>query len=114
MADESFANTLTRACEHQSEIWADQMIDIADKLNECQPSHEVIGAARLQVHARDRLIWAYNARYRQDKGGVQVNVAVAVTLSEQDRAKLIDRWERAQQGLADTGQHTNRIDKKAV
>ena len=43
------------------------MIEIADDLTNAKPSHEDIGAARLQVHARDRLIGAYNARYRQDK-----------------------------------------------
>ncbi len=95
-SDESFATTLTRAKECRAETWADQMVDIADELGDGEPSHEDIGVARLQVHSRDRLIGAYNARYRQDKGGVQVNVGLQVTLTAAEHAKLLARWEQAQ------------------
>ena len=75
------------------------MIEIADDLVDSEPTHEAIGAALLQVHARDRLIGAYNSRYRQDKGSVNVQVGVAVTLTEADRVKLLDRWVKAQSRL---------------
>ncbi len=77
------------------------MIDIADELSEGRPSHEDIGAARLQVHSRDRLIGAYNARYRQDKSAVQVNVGVQVTLPAAEHARLLARWEASQNALAE-------------
>jgi hypothetical protein len=67
------------------------MVQLADNAG---LTHEQIGKARLQIHARDRLLGAYNARYRQDKGGVQVNVGVAVTLAEADRAKLLTAGKR--------------------
>jgi transposase-like protein len=102
-SDESFSQTLTRAREEQAETWADQMIEIADGE---LATHEAIGKARLQLHARDRLIGAYNARYRQDKGSVNVQVGVAVTLPEAERVRLIQRWEQAQRALAD-GQGLN-------
>ncbi len=77
------------------------MVDIADELGDGEPSHEDIGVARLQVHSRDRLIGAYNARYRQDKPAVQVNVGVQVTLTAAEHAKLLARWEQAQYALAE-------------
>ena len=97
-SDESFLNAYTRAREAQAETWADQMVELSDG---AALNHEAIGKARLQVHARDRLIGAYNARYRQDKGSVNVQVGVAVTLTEAERVKLLDRWTRAQQALAE-------------
>jgi hypothetical protein len=91
-SDESFRQALTRARELQAEVWADELVDIADdKL----PTHEAIGRARLRMQSRQWLAGKYNPTYADKPNQTQINVGVAVVLPEAERLKLLERRDRA-------------------
>jgi len=76
----------------QAEVWADQLVDISDA---DLPTREAIRRARLRMQSRQWLAGKYNGRFADKPNQTQVNVGVAVVLSEAERVKLIERRERA-------------------
>jgi hypothetical protein len=91
-ADESFRQALARAREQQAEVWADELVDISDAE---LPTREAIRRARLRMQSRQWLAGKYNSRFADKPNQTQVNVGVAVVLSEAERQKLIERRDRA-------------------
>ena len=95
-ADPSFAQALARAREQQAEAWAEEMISISD---DDLPTHEEIGRARLRMQARQWLAGKYNPTYADKPNQLQVAVGVNVVIPEAERAKLIERRDRALKAL---------------
>src|SRR5438034_9512529 len=91
-ADESFRQAFMRAREQQAEVWAEENISISDAE---LPTHEEIGRARLRMQARQWLAGKHNATYADKPNQLQLAVGVSVVLPEAERAKLIERRDRA-------------------
>ena len=80
---------------------ADEIVELSDGDLD---THEAIGKARLQMQSRMWHTGGYNAQFADKGQGVQVNVGVAVVLPEAERAKLLERWTKAQAvNMASTG-----------
>src|SRR6266480_7937977 len=95
-ADESFREALGRAREQQAEVWADEIVSIAD---DELPTHEAIGRARLRMQSRQWLAGKYNLQFADKPTQIGVNVGVAVVLPEAERVRLIERHEKAMLAL---------------
>jgi hypothetical protein len=91
-ADESFRQALMRAREQQAEVWAEEIMSISD---DDLPTHEAIGRARLRMQSRQWLASKYNPQFADKPTQIGVNVGVQVVLPEAERAKLIERRDRA-------------------
>jgi hypothetical protein len=91
-ADESFRLALMRAREQQAEVWAEEVKTLSDDELD---SHEAIGRARLRMQSRQWLAGKYNPQFADKPTQIGVQVGVSVVLPEAERAKLIERRDRA-------------------
>jgi hypothetical protein len=91
-ADESFRQDLMRAREQQAEVWAEEVKTLSDDELD---THEAIGRARLRMQSRQWLAGKYNPQFADKPTQIGVQVGVSVVLPEAERAKLIERRDRA-------------------
>ncbi len=91
-ADESFRQALMRAREQQAEVWAEEVKTLSD---DELGTHEAIVRARLRMQSRQWLAGKYNQQFADKPTQIGVNVGVQVVLPEAERAKLIERRDRA-------------------
>ena len=89
----SFAENLKKAIEERAERWADQLVSETDALPE-DCTHEQINRQRLRNGVR---MWRCRVDHPQHFGNkpqAQVQVGMALHLTEDQRLQLIERRER--------------------
>jgi terminase small subunit-like protein len=90
----SFAENLKKAIEERAELWADQLVSETEALPE-DCTHEQINRQRLRNGVR---MWRCRVDHPQrfgDKPQAQVQVGMALRLTEDQRMQLLERRERA-------------------